>query len=208
MLHNRVGRPALAPVVPDLRRDEFGRIPSLARRLIMAVPQGIVRVHQHAHTVLFQVDGWTTMNQSLSFRRFGEQCLAAGATALRVDLRRCTFMDSTFMGTLLFLKRAVHKKENGEFTLLSPSAQCRKLIKQMGVEGVFPIEDTEEPAGCPWCELPSDGKDHPAFKQNVLQAHQELADLEGPSGGPFRAVVQCLTEEMEAEQEKAGRGKP
>jgi anti-anti-sigma factor len=168
----------------------------------MAAPQGLVRVHQHDCTVTFQVEGWTTMNQSLSFRRFGEQCLAAGATALRVDLRRCTFMDSTFIGTLLFLKRAVHQKENGAFTLLSPSPQCRKLIKQMGVEGVFPIVDAEEPAACPWCDLPSDSRDNPAFKQNVLQAHQELAELEGPAGGQFRAVVRCLTEEMEAEQEK------
>jgi anti-anti-sigma factor len=146
------------------------------------------------------------MNQCLSFRRFAECCLAAGATTLRVDLRRCTFMDSTFMGTLLFLKRAAHQKEKGEFVLVSPSPQCCKLIKQMGVEGVFPIEQAEEPAGCRWCDLPSDAKDQPAFKENVLQAHQELAQIEGPASEPFRAVVRCLTQEME-EAARAKEGK-
>jgi anti-anti-sigma factor len=162
----------------------------------MAAPQGIIRVHQDGPTVTFQVEGWTTMKQSLSLRRFAEQCLAAGATTLQVDLRRCTFMDSTFVGTLLFLKRAVHRKEHGEFTLLAPSAECGKLFRQMGLEGVFPTAAAEGPAG-PWTELTSEGEDGGAFKRNVVQAHQELASLPGPAGDAFRAVVRCLGQEAE-----------
>jgi anti-anti-sigma factor len=172
----------------------------------MAAPQGVVRVRQQGPVVLFQVEGWTTMNQSLTFRTFAEQCLAEGATVIQVDLSRCTFMDSTFVGTLLYLKRAAHKKDHGEFFLLAPSPQCVKLIKQMGAEGVFPTTATVAPAGCVWCDLPSDVKDLPAFRLNVLQAHRELANLEGPAAGSFREVVRCLEEEMEAEQTKAARG--
>jgi anti-anti-sigma factor len=166
----------------------------------MATPQGVVRVHQDGQTVTFQVDGWITMNQSLSFRKTAEQCLAAGATVLRVDLRRCTFMDSTCVGTLMCLKRCAHRHERGEFVLISPSPQCCQLFKQMGLEGVFPIVDEEELATPCWTELKGGADDVNAFRRNVVQAHEELARLEGPAGEPFRAVVRCLASEVKEDK--------
>ncbi len=161
--------------------------------------QGIVRVYQDDRTVTFQVEGWTTMNQSLMFRRSAEQALAGGATVLRVDLRLCTFMDSTFVGTLLFLKRTVHGRKQGEFFLICPSAECRQLFHKMGLDGAFPVLE-EEPAGQDWTELTREGEDCEAFKGNVVQAHRELARIEGPAGDPFRAVVRCLERDLEGEK--------
>jgi len=46
--------------------------------------------------------GWA---HGMALRGYAEQAFAAGATGLRIDLRHCTYMDSTFLGTLLFLKR-------------------------------------------------------------------------------------------------------
>ncbi len=166
----------------------------------MAAPQGIVRVHQHEQTVMFQVEGWTTMNQSLSFRRCAEQYLAAGAATLWVDLRHCTFMDSTFIGTLLFLKRTAHQQEQGSFALVSPSPQCCRLFQQMGLEGVFPILAAEEVTGRCWNDLKCGGEDMQAFQENVVRAHQELANLDGPASAPFKAVARCLEQELEAEK--------
>jgi anti-anti-sigma factor len=161
--------------------------------------QGIVRVCRDDRTVTFQVEGWTTMNQSLMFRRSAEQSLAGGAWVLRVDLRLCTFMDSTFIGTLLFLKRTVHGRKQGEFFLVSPSPECRQLFHKMGLDGAFPILE-EEPASQSWTELSREGEDSDAFKCNVVQAHRELARIEGPAGEPFRAVVRCLERDLEAEK--------
>jgi anti-anti-sigma factor len=155
-------------------------------------------VHHEGQTATFQVDGWTTMKQSLSFRKAAEQCLSNGAQVLRVDLRCCTFMDSTFIGTLMFLKRQVHRHKHGDFALVSPSAECCRLFQQMGLDGVFPIvPPTGDTAPC-WTELKSGAEDMNAFKRNVIDAHEELARLEGPAGEPFRAVMRCLGQEAEA----------
>jgi anti-anti-sigma factor len=166
----------------------------------MAPPQGTVRAHQQDQRAIFQVEGWTTMNQSLSFRRYAEACISQGATTLWVDLRPCTFMDSTFIGTLLFLKREVYRRKRGEFALISPSEQCCKLFKQMGLEGVFPTVTPEQMPACSWTEIPRGTDDVTAFKRNVVQAHQELAGLEGPAGEPFRKVMRCLAPELDAEK--------
>ncbi len=165
----------------------------------MLTLQGTVRVHQDGQTVTFRVDGCGRMTNSLPLRRFAEQALAAGATDLRLDLRHCTYMDSTFLGTLLQLKRAVERRGQGRFALVSPSPQCCQLLRQMGLETTFVVLTEEEPVEHDWTELCAD-QDADAFKRNVVQAHEELATLEGPAGAPFREVVRCLKQESEAKK--------
>src|SRR5262245_17313938 len=75
----------------------------------MATPSGIVRFHQQDHTLTFRVEGRGTVTQSLPMRRLAERGIEAGITLLRIDLRECTYMDSTFLGTLLTLKKLVDR---------------------------------------------------------------------------------------------------
>jgi anti-anti-sigma factor len=168
----------------------------------MAAAQGTVRVHVYEQAITFRVDDCGIMTHSLPLRRLAEQGLAAGAKAVRVDLRHCTYMDSTFIGTLLCLQRACDCRGQGALALISPSPQCCQLLKQMGIEHVFRIELSEERAGISWTELSAAAADVAAFKRNVVQAHQELASLPGAAGEPFRWLGRRLTEELEAEKAK------
>jgi anti-sigma B factor antagonist len=165
----------------------------------MLTLQGTVRVHQDGQTVTFRVDGCGRVTNSLPFRRFAEQALAAGAADLRLDLRHCTYMDSTFLGTLLQLKREVERRGQGRFALVSPSAQCHQLLRQMGLESTFVVLTEEELGTAEWTELCGD-EDADAFKRNVVQAHEELATLKGPAGASFREVVRCLRQDAEAKK--------
>jgi anti-anti-sigma factor len=165
----------------------------------MLTLQGTVRMHQDGQMVTFRVDGCGRMTNSLPLRRFAEQALAAGATDLRLDLRHCTYMDSTFLGTLLQLKRAVEQHGQGRFALVSPSVPCQQLLRQMGLESTFAVLTEEEPVAVEWRELCGD-QDADAFKRNVVQAHEELATLEGPAGASFREVVRCLRQDAEAKK--------
>jgi len=168
----------------------------------MATPPSSVRARRQGPTVTFQVEGWGRMTHSLPVRRFAEEALDAGATSLRVDLRRCTHVDSTFLGTLLWLKRTVEQRGQGDFVLLSPSEQCRRALRQLAVEGLFAVRAEEEPEAADWVELSGDTDDAAGFAQNVVHAHQELANLEGPAGAPFREVVRTLAQEL-----SEGRGR-
>jgi anti-anti-sigma factor len=173
----------------------------MARRDNMSAPQGFVRIRQEEDTVTFRVEGWVTMNHSLPLRRCAEHCLKEGAT-VRVDLRHCIYMDSTFLGTLLFLHRAA-AKGTGKFVLISPSTQCGELFRQVGLEDGFTLAaDAEEPNAEDWTILTNESKDKCAFTHNVVQAHQELATLPGPAGDQFRAVVRCLARDTAPEQGK------
>src|SRR5262249_25707244 len=125
--------------------------------------------------------------------------LTEGMMVLYVDLRHCTHMDSTFLGTLLFLKRLVERQEEGKFALLSPSPQCSRLLQQMSLDRVFPVVSVEDSGAGAWAELPSKPEDVAMFKRNVVQAHQELGRLEGPAGETFRELADQLAQELESE---------
>src|SRR5438067_33806 len=120
---------------------------------MMVAQPGCVRVCEREHLMVIQVEGWGTMRQSLALRRFAEQCLAKGITGCRVDLCRCTYMDSTFLGTLLFVKRAVERHEGAEFAFVAVSPECSRLLRQMGLDRFFHVGAGTESAEGEWTEL-------------------------------------------------------
>lgn len=157
----------------------------------MATQHGTIRMHQDLRGVTVQVVGWGRMNQSLSVRRLGEACLAESTNPFRIDLRQCTYLDSTFLGTLLYLQRAARRLGKGQLLLVSPSSQCWQLFKQIGVDGCFSVQDADLPGG-DWCELACPADDVEAFNANVVQAHEEFVHVGGTAAEQFQAVVRCL----------------
>lgn len=165
----------------------------------MAKPQGVVRVHQEGPTLMIQVDGWATMVQSLPLRRYVEHALTKGVAELRLDLGPCQYMDSTFLGTLFLLKRMLGR--HGQVRLGAVSASCLQLLQQMGVESLFPPVNEKTPPNEQWLDLEGGGPEACALQRNVIQAHQELASMDGKIGDTFRPVAQCLAREMDTRPE-------
>jgi anti-anti-sigma regulatory factor len=170
----------------------------------VADTKGSVRARRDQATVTFQVEGRATMVHSRPLRQFAEQCLEQGARLVRVDLRRCTFMDSTFQGTLLFLKRDIDRREDVEMALLSPSPECRKLLRRMQVYRLFSVIDADEPSYGTWTELESEADElkHPQFQRNLVQAHQELGRTSGPDSERFRKLAESMQQELDSSKSK------
>jgi anti-anti-sigma regulatory factor len=158
----------------------------------MVTPQGVLRVHQKERSVLFQVEGQATCVLGTPLRRLAEEALGCGCSCIRIDLRHCTWMDSTFVGTLLLLCKAAANKQLGEFGLVSPSPECRRILRQMGVDRICVICDEAELPPEEWIEVERCTVKDDEFRCNVLQAHEQLAELPGTVGDTFRKVVQCV----------------
>jgi anti-anti-sigma regulatory factor len=160
----------------------------------MATAQGIVRYHRIGTTVSFRVEGRATLTQAAPFRKFAEACLVGGATLFRIDLRDCTYLDSTFLGTILHLHKKGTASGLARVVLVAPSTPCGKILQQMGLIEFLTTEQAgpDEPAD--WQVLPAEPPDISTFKRTVTQAHEELANLPGPAGEQFRAAVRCLAQ--------------
>ncbi len=155
-----------------------------------------ILVYEGNDTVVFRVAGRGTMCHCVALRSRAEQSLGRGVRRLLVDLRDCTYFDSTFLGTLLMLKRAATEHGGAEFGLVDPSPACRRLLAQMQMDRYFPQVETacESNEGCELCT----DYDPSAFKWNIVCAHQELASLSGPEGASFRPLAERLAAEFKA----------
>jgi hypothetical protein len=61
-----------------------------------------------------------------------------GAATVRIDLRECPWVDSTFLGTLLVLARRANASVRGAtLDLVSPSAGCLRALDQTGLKEFF-----------------------------------------------------------------------
>ncbi len=161
----------------------------------MAAPQGIVRACRQGPIVTFQVEGWAHLPECIPLRHWVERQLADGTTRLAIDLRHCSHMDSTFIGTLMLLRRLL--KDRGKLVLLAPSAACVRLFDDMGLTGLFAVEEASEVPADGWTELREQAS-LPELRDRMVEAHRELATLEGPAGAPFREMVHRLDDELRA----------
>jgi anti-sigma B factor antagonist len=157
----------------------------------MAAAHGIVDVCETPAAVTIRVTGRGRMDESLPLRRFAEACLARGRVRFRVELALCTYLDSTFLGTLLHLQRSA-RGHGGELVLVAPSTECSALLTQLGIHQFFVIEPACARAAGPWQEIAADRGEPAAFNRTVVEAHEELANLGGAAEKQFRPVARCL----------------
>lgn len=162
-------------------------------------PPSVVRVCRAGNTLHCQVEGWGTMAHSLALRRFAEQSLESGADAMDVDLRRCQYLDSTFLGTLLALGRSYGCRQPHGFALLAPAPECLELLHKMKLDLLLPIHAEAEATCDHWHELPSTEPDI-ALQRCVLQAHQELANAPCPGKRTFANIAEALSKELDGSQ--------
>src|SRR5262245_27835258 len=103
----------------------------------MTVLSGKVLARQAADELCFLVIGKVTSHHSLALRQYAEEALDRGTVRVHVDLRDCTYCDSTFLGTLLQLQRRCDCENQGTLRLVCPSAEFRQLLTQIGAEQLF-----------------------------------------------------------------------
>jgi len=171
----------------------------------MSALHGKVLARRDGDDLCFLVVGKVTCHHSPALREYAEEGLRHGATSVQVDLRDCSYCDSTFLGTLLQLKRRFDSCSPGTFRLVCPSAPLRQMLAQIGAERLFCIADEGAATDLQttWQQL-ADTVDHAAarrFKQNVVEAHQELANAGGALGQRFAPLAEAVSQELDLDHE-------
>ncbi len=157
----------------------------------MTTTSCVIRYHQRDQTLTVHIAGRATLVFGLPVRHLSERAIASGVRLIQFDLRDCSHLDSTMLGTLLSIKKALARVD-GVLMLIAPSAACSKILYQMGLSELLPIQDKPLDNNATWIQLDPDCTDTRSFKRNVVQAHEELAELPGHSGEQFKAVVQTM----------------
>ena len=150
----------------------------------------MIRAHERGDVLTLDVGGPATMTESPAVSDLITDRVGNGIRAVRIDLRDCAMMDSTFSGTLLAMKRQLDKI-GGSLTLVSPSEHVLELLGEMGCEDFYDVETADRIDG-DWIVVAPVAVRMEKLQRSILEAHDELAQLPGPAGTVFRTVVDEL----------------
>ena len=119
--------------------------------------------------------------------------------AVFVDLSRCLYMDSTFIGLLVAIDRRLQKGAAGRLHVMQPSRECLDLFAQLGLQDFLVIDREMTPPPDDMQELAT-GPGRPGA-DFVLRAHEALMETSEEARRKFG----LLREELER---KLRGGKP
>jgi anti-sigma B factor antagonist len=149
--------------------------------------------------VRLTVEGRGTLVESQSLRELVDAALAEPGARVIIDLDRCTYLDSTFLGMLV----GVHKKYGAppsRYAIVASLEARRTLFSLSRLDGVLcfvpaPPAYSSEPQSLAAHAIAAD-----VLGRHVVEAHRELAQLGGAEADRFRAVADAVAAEL------AGRG--
>jgi anti-anti-sigma factor len=167
----------------------------------MTAPSGKVLARRADAEITFLVVGHVTCHHASALRKYAEEAQATGAASIELDLRDCTYCDSTFLGTLLALKRQFDPGDEGRFRFACPSPAFRRMLTQIGAEHLFRIvaQASSTDMQTTWQQLTShvDHAEIARFKRNVVEAHRELVQAGGELAQRFSPVAEAAARELE-----------
>lgn len=125
------------------------------------------------------------MNESVGEDRF-----------FKIDLKNCSYMDSTFTGILIILEKYAQKKLNGRFELLNPSSFCKKLLDTMGLVPLFKISTNNNNYKGEAIQLQSFQIQKLEKAILIYMTHKALADINKDNEKEFEDVLKFLRESI------------
>lgn len=147
--------------------------------------------------VLVQVSGLGNMFLAPTLHAFVESELHAGFRNFIVDLKGCTGMDSTFMGTFIGLSATI-KKAYGWFCLVNVSEENMRLLRMLGVLHMVSIHSGEFPAFESESTTLLPTNDPYVRQKQIHSAHRLLMDADPENENRFGPFIKALEEEMSA----------
>lgn len=111
-----------------------------------------------------------------------------------VDLSEAEGADSTTLG--LLAKLALRSKSERAIrpTLFSSNRDLTRVVRSMGLERVFTIVESAADASAT-AELPEVEVDDDTLRQQVLDAHQALVNLDDRNASTFKDLIASLQPE-------------
>ncbi len=147
-----------------------------------------------ANGLVVRIVGRGTMQESLAFRA----AVAPGLeTAVVIfDATHCGYIDSTFLGCLIWVKKACEQTAACRFFIAASSATRVKLFSTSSLDGYFDFVDASpEPLG-KFVKIDIEKLDPKELGRHVMRCHELLADMGGSKARAFKAVADRLAKEL------------
>ncbi len=156
--------------------------------------------------VIFRVEGRGTYLNAGPFKQMIAKVQARNEeTEFILDMTACESVDSTFMGVLAGIGMNQRREKRPNLKLINVSDRVRKLLQTLGLAHILDIRGLEETPTPP----PSVATDVVATSttdvdreqqtQLMIQAHENLVQVDESNAPRFENVLKYLKESLEGE---------
>jgi anti-anti-sigma regulatory factor len=141
-----------------------------------------------------RVVGRGTMQESPGFRAAVSRALELGVVVF--DATRCEYLDSTFLGCLIGLKKSCEQFPERRFLIAAESAIRIKLFCASSLDKYFDfVEVCPETEGQPMT-IDVESPERVELGRHMMRCHATLAEMGGREAPAFKAIADRLAKEL------------
>ena len=153
-------------------------------------PSGI-QAGEVGDVILIHVEGKGTHLNSHLLKQYFLQCLDENHWFFQIDLSRCNYMDSTFLGMLAGVGSKVKERSLPPIQLINPTERVRGMLESLGIDHLFEMTQGDI-SSIPLNPLPEHKISKEAKSYEMLEAHEKLAEVFPRNKARFSDVIALL----------------
>jgi anti-sigma B factor antagonist len=145
--------------------------------------------------VWIRVEGNGSSTDSTALKDFAKEMILRGAREFIVDLRNCSAMDSTFMGTLAGISLWLRELGEGCLYVVNLNERNAESLCSLGLDQFFNVRVSATKKDGQALRIPLK-EDRTARAQTMLEAHEALIKAVPENLPKFKDVIRYLEEEL------------
>ncbi len=145
---------------------------------------------------LLRIEGEVRLILGPTINRFLDNLIQCGDfQSVVIDLRATEHLDSTALGVLA--KIAIRCRESFSFTptIVTTNPDITRLVKSMGIAQLFVIDDNPDELNCDLIDCPQEMVPEAELREQILEAHRILMEMNESNRLEFQDVVEALERE-------------
>jgi hypothetical protein len=151
-------------------------------------------IGRFANGFVVRVVGRGTMQESPAFRSEVSRALESGVVV--IDATRCEYLDSTFLGCLIGLKKSCEQFPERRFLIAAGLAIRIKLFCTSSLDKYFDfVEVCPETEGQPMT-IDVESHERDVLGRHMMRCHATLAEMGGREAPAFKAIADRLAKEL------------
>jgi anti-anti-sigma regulatory factor len=148
-------------------------------------------------TVWVRVEGKGSFLNSTGLKEFAKEMINRGFREFAIDLKNCTVMDSTFMGTLAGVALRLRELGQGTLRVTNLNERNSDLLSNLGLDQLFVIESRNSTsAQAAQTPLAAAAPDKTTQAQTMLEAHEACVEANEANAAKFKDVLEYLKQDL------------
>ena len=155
-----------------------------------------ILVCAEAKKATVRVVGRGSFQNAHQLKSFYLGVIPKGTDAFNVDLKECTYLDSTFLGTLAMLGSSLRKK-GGQLNIVNANTRNIELMQNLGLDRLFTIQLQAVEIDLDSLKVQNDTTlSKKETGQQMLEAHEMLIEVDANNLCKFKDVVAYLKDDL------------